>query len=62
MSAEKIISEWKKGQFKPVYWLEGEESYFIDQVVHYAEKKRVPPSDGKEPVAYADCPEPWVTT
>jgi DNA polymerase-3 subunit delta len=39
MSAEKIISEWKKGQFKPVYWLEGEESYFIDQVVYYAEKK-----------------------
>ncbi|MEI6086510.1 MAG: DNA polymerase III subunit delta [Bacteroidota bacterium] len=39
MSAEKIISEWKKGQFKPVYWLEGEESYFIDQVVFYAEKK-----------------------
>ena len=26
------------------------------------EKKRVPPSDGKDPVAYADCPEPWVTT
>lgn len=38
MSAEKIISEWKKGHFKPVYWLEGEESYFIDQVVAYAEK------------------------
>lgn len=37
MSAEKIISEWKKGQFKPVYWLEGEEPYFIDQVVNYAE-------------------------
>lgn len=37
MSAEKIISEWKKKQFKPVYWLEGEEDYFIDQVVHYAE-------------------------
>jgi DNA polymerase-3 subunit delta len=39
MSSEKIISEWKKGQFKPVYWLEGEESYFIDQVVYFAEKK-----------------------
>ncbi|BAV05677.1 DNA polymerase III subunit delta [Filimonas lacunae] len=37
MSAEKIISEWKKGQFKPVYWLEGDEPYFIDQVVNYAE-------------------------
>ena len=37
MSAEKIINEWKKKQFKPVYWLEGEEDFFIDQVVDYAE-------------------------
>lgn len=37
MSAEKIIGDWKKKQFKPVYWLEGEEDYFIDKVVHYAE-------------------------
>ncbi len=39
MSAEKIITEWKKGSFKPVYWLEGEEPFFIDQVVDYAEKR-----------------------
>lgn len=39
MSAEKIISEWKKGSFKPVYWLEGDEPYFIDRVVDYAEHK-----------------------
>ncbi|SKA05559.1 DNA polymerase III subunit delta [Sediminibacterium ginsengisoli] len=39
MSAEKIIGEWKKGTFKPVYWLEGEEPFFIDQVMHYAEHK-----------------------
>ncbi len=37
MSAEKIIAEWKKKRFKPVYWLEGEEDYFIDTVVQYAE-------------------------
>lgn len=37
MSAEKIIAGWKKKQFKPVYWLEGEEDYYIDQVVNYAE-------------------------
>jgi DNA polymerase III subunit delta len=37
MSAEKIIGEWKKKQFKPVYWLEGEEDFFIDKVVDYAE-------------------------
>lgn len=39
MSAEKIISDWKTGVFKPVYWLEGEEPYFIDKVVDYAEHK-----------------------
>ena len=33
MSAEKIISDWKKKSFKPVYWLEGEEDYYIDQVM-----------------------------
>jgi len=37
MSAEKIISDWKKKLFKPIYWLEGEEDFFIDKVVHYAE-------------------------
>ncbi len=37
MSAEKIISDWKKNIFKPVYWLEGEEEYYIDKVVDYAE-------------------------
>ena len=37
MSAEKILSDWKKKLFKPVYWLEGEEDYYIDKVVNYAE-------------------------
>lgn len=37
MSAEKIIGDWKKKLFKPLYWLEGEEEYFIDRVVDYAE-------------------------
>ncbi len=37
MSADKIISDWKKKNFKPVYWLEGEEPYFIDRLVNYAE-------------------------
>ena len=39
MSVEKIITDWKKKSFKPVYWLDGEESYFIDQLVDYAEHK-----------------------
>jgi len=39
MSAEKIISEWGKKKFKSLYWLEGEEEYYIDQVVDYANRK-----------------------
>src|SRR6476619_4834390 len=38
MKVDKIISDIKKGQTKPVYWLEGEEEYFIDQVMNYAEQ------------------------
>jgi DNA polymerase III subunit delta len=45
MSAEKIIADWKKGNFKPIYWLEGEEPYHIDKVVEYAEKKILPESE-----------------
>ena len=37
MSVQHIISEWKNKVFKSVYWLEGEEPYFIDKVVEYAE-------------------------
>jgi DNA polymerase-3 subunit delta len=37
MSVEKIISSWKKKIFKPVYWLEGEEAYYIDKLMDYAE-------------------------
>lgn len=34
---EKILADWKKGNYKPVYWLEGEEPFYIDEVVNYAE-------------------------
>jgi DNA polymerase-3 subunit delta len=37
MTVEKIIAEWKKGVFKPVYWLEGDEEFFIDKAIDYAE-------------------------
>jgi DNA polymerase-3 subunit delta len=37
MAAEKILQDWKKNIFKPVYWLEGEEGYFIDKITDYAE-------------------------
>jgi DNA polymerase-3 subunit delta len=39
MSAEQIISEWQKKVYKNIYWLEGEEDYYIDMVVDYAEHK-----------------------
>jgi DNA polymerase III subunit delta len=39
MTVKQILADLKKGNFKPVYWLEGEEEYFIDQVMHYAEHK-----------------------
>jgi DNA polymerase-3 subunit delta len=39
MSAEKIIGDWQKKKFKPIYWLEGEEDYYIDKVMEYAEHK-----------------------
>ena len=38
MSAEKIISGWQKKKYQPVYWLEGEEEYYIDLVTAYAEQ------------------------
>ena len=37
MSAEKILSEWKIKAYKPIYWLEGEEPFYIDQIMQYAE-------------------------
>jgi DNA polymerase-3 subunit delta len=45
MSTISIISEWKKNIFKPVYWLEGEEEYFIDEIMEYAEKKILSEAD-----------------
>lgn len=45
MTAEKIIGELKKKAFKPVYWLEGDEDFFIDQVTKYAEQEILPESE-----------------
>ncbi|RYY58754.1 MAG: DNA polymerase III subunit delta [Chitinophagaceae bacterium] len=45
MAVDKIIADWKKGVFKPVYWLEGEEEYFIDKVMHYAEHQILSEAD-----------------
>jgi DNA polymerase-3 subunit delta len=45
MPISKIIANWKKQVFDAVYWLEGEESFYIDQVVEYAEKQLLPESE-----------------
>jgi len=38
MSYEKIISELKQKKFQPVYFLSGEEPYFIDKISEYIER------------------------
>jgi len=45
MSVEKILSDWKKKSFKPVYWLEGEEDFYIDRVIDYAEHELLPENE-----------------
>src|ERR1700712_411482 len=47
MSVEKIIGGWKKKSFAPVYWLEGEEEYYIDQVMDFAEMHLMPASEAE---------------
>ncbi len=42
MSAIAIINNWKKNIFKPVYFLQGEEDYYIDKVINYAEDNLLP--------------------
>lgn len=45
MSVDTIIAAWKKKDFKPLYWLEGEEEYYIDKAVQYAEHEILPESE-----------------
>lgn len=45
MTAENILAEWKKNKYRPVYWLEGEEDYYIDQLVNYAETSILSPEN-----------------
>ena len=47
MSALTILSDWKKNVFKPLYWLEGEEEFYIDEVMEYAEKKILSAADAE---------------
>lgn len=45
MNAEKVLTDLKKKSFKPVYWLEGEEEFFIDKIINYAEHHILPESE-----------------
>ena len=47
MTASSIITNWKNKEFKPIYWLEGDEDYFIDEVMEYAEKKILSESEAE---------------
>ena len=35
---EKIITDWKKKSFSPVYWFEGDEDFYIDELTDFAEE------------------------
>lgn len=45
MEYQDIIKDWKQNKFRALYWLEGEEDFFIDQVVDYAEHKLLSEAD-----------------
>lgn len=45
MSADTILSAWKKNVFKPVYWLQGDEDFFIDEIMDYAESSILSEAD-----------------
>jgi DNA polymerase-3 subunit delta len=47
MTTSSIITNWKNKEFKPVYWLEGDEDYFIDEVMEYAEKEILSRTDAE---------------
>jgi len=42
LSAEQIIHDWKRKVYKPIYWLEGEEEYYINEVMDFAEHEILP--------------------
>jgi DNA polymerase-3 subunit delta len=39
MDRKQILAEWEQKVFRPVYWFEGDESFFIDELVSAAESK-----------------------
>jgi DNA polymerase-3 subunit delta len=47
MGIEKIISDWKQKYFRPVYLFEGEEAYYIDKALAYAEHHLLPENEAE---------------
>ncbi len=45
MTAQQIINDIKNGSIKPIYFLYGDEPYFIDQVSDYIENNLLPEAD-----------------
>ncbi|MEX1203311.1 MAG: DNA polymerase III subunit delta [Ferruginibacter sp.] len=45
MSVVKIIENWKQKKYKPIYWLQGEEEYYIDVLTHFAEHELLSESE-----------------
>ncbi len=37
MSVENIIESWKRKDYKPVYWIDGEEDFYINKIIDFAE-------------------------
>jgi DNA polymerase-3 subunit delta len=53
---ENIMADMKKGIFKPVYFLAGEEPYYIDVISEYIETKAIPEDDKafNQTIVYGD--------
>lgn len=45
--AEKILSDWNKKLYRPLYWLEGEEDYYIDKMMDFAEQHILPTTESE---------------
>lgn len=44
-SVKKVVSELKAGRYAPVYFLQGEETYYIDLIANYIEENALSPAD-----------------
>ncbi len=42
MTYKEITTELRQGIFRPIYFLMGDEPYFIDQIAHYIEQHALP--------------------